>query len=182
MPDHSRLDIPALLKQLDAVQPNVAAYLQLELEQLKGFLSVRTAEMVNKELAATAVSISQSANLLKTTLENSSDYLINAIRVNTEKGTANAQQIGEEITSLTGALTTAGAELRSAGTQSAALGRRLNWLTAILVAAALISAGATAFYAWETKRQVDLMQQQIQRTTQIAPQPSRIKAVPSVQH
>jgi len=145
-------------------------------EYLEQLLSARTAEMVNKQLAETASSIGKSANLLKSTLENSSNWLINAIKVSTEAGTKNAEQIGERIGGLTAALTTASAELKSAGAQSTALGRRLNWLTGILTLAALISAGATAFYAWETKRQVDLMERQLGRA-QLAPP----TAAPSVQ-
>ena len=137
-------------------------------QYLEHLLSVRTAEMVSKQLEETASSIGSSANLLKSTLENSSNWLINAIKVSTESGAKNADQIGGQIGGLTAAITTASAELKSAGAQSTALGRRLNWLTGILTLAALISAGATAFYAWETKRQVDLMERQLARM-QVAP-------------
>jgi hypothetical protein len=148
---------------------------------LENLISVRTAETVNKQLAGTAESIGKSATLLKDTLENSSAFLINAIKVSTEDGTKNAQQIGEQITHLTGAMTMASSELQSAGAQSAALGRRLNWLTGILMVAALISATATAFYAYETKRQVELMEQQLQRvpTTQ-QPSPTAVTPAPPV--
>ena len=162
MPDHSRSDIPSLLKELDNIQPNIAPMQQMQIEQIKGFLKVRTAELVNKQLTATAATVSESANHLKATLENSSEWLINAIKVSTETSTKNAVEIGEQITRLTSALTTASAELQSTGIQSASLGRRLNWLTAVIAFAALISAAATSFYAWETKRQVDLMNQQLQ--------------------
>jgi hypothetical protein len=145
---------------------------------LENLLSVRTADTVNKQLAETASSIGRSANLLKITLENSSEWLINAVKVSTEVGKENAQQIGGQIAGLTAALTTASVELRSAGTQSAALGRRLNWLTGILTLAALISAGATAFYAWETKRQVDLTEQGLH---QVQPTQRPSTTVPPVQ-
>jgi len=62
--------------------------------------------------------------------------------------------------------------LEAASKQSVKLGRRLNLLTVVLVTAALISAAATAFYAWETKRLVELTEQQLQRT-QPALQPPR---------
>jgi hypothetical protein len=61
---------------------------------LENLLSVRTADTVNKQLAETASSIGRSANLLKITLENSSEWLINAVKVSTEVGKENAQQIG----------------------------------------------------------------------------------------
>jgi hypothetical protein len=146
------------------------------LEQL---LSARTAEMVNQQLVETASSIGRSANLLKSALENSSEWLINAIKVGTETGAKNAQQISVEISQLTVALTAASTELKSAGSQSSALGQRLNWLTAILTLAALVSAGATAFYAWETRRQVSLMEQQLQLRQTVPQKPT---TVPSVQH
>jgi hypothetical protein len=149
-------------------------------EYLVKLLSVRTAEMVNRQLSETASTIGKSANLLKSTLDNSSDWLINAIKVSTETGDKSAQQIGDRIAGLAAALTTASGEIQSAGAQSAALGRRLNWLTGILTLAGLISAGATAFYAWETKRQVNLMEQQLQRM-QVTAQPSTT-APPSVEH
>jgi hypothetical protein len=148
---------------------------------VENLISVRTAEMVNKQLAGTAESIGKSANLLKGTLENSSEFSINAIKISTEAGTKNAQQIGEQITRLTGAMTIASSELQSASVQSAALGRRLNWLTGILTVAALISAGATAFYAYETKRQVDLMEQQL-RPLPVTQQPPPPNSVPPAQH
>src|SRR5579859_5634920 len=119
MPDHSRSDIPSLLKELDNIQPNIAPMQQMQIEQIKGFLKVRTAELVNKQLTATAATVSESANHLKATLENSSEWLINAIKVSTETSTKNAVEIGEQITRLTSALTTASAELQSTGIQSA---------------------------------------------------------------
>jgi hypothetical protein len=147
---------------------------------LENLLSARTAEMVNKQLAQTASSIGASANLLNNTLENSSEWLVNAIKVSTEAATKNAEQIGEQITSLSAALTKASDELKSAGAQSTSLGRRLNWLTGILTLAALISAGATAFSAWETKRQVDLMEQQLRQMRR--PPQGSTTPVPQVQH
>lgn len=148
---------------------------------LENLLSFRTAEMVNKQLAETASSIGRSAHILKSTLENSSDFLINAIKVSTETSAQSAKRIGEQITLLAGALEVASAELKSAGSQSAVLGRRLNLLTGVLALAALVSAGATAFYAWETKQQVDVMRQQIRRQSSLEqlPKASSPSAQPS---
>jgi hypothetical protein len=160
-------------------------------QYLESLLSVKTAEMVNKQLTGTADSIGRSAKMLadtiehatateKATLEHSSEYLIAALKVNTETGAKSAREIGERFTDLTVALTNAGADLQSASAQSAALGRRLNLLTVVLVAAALISAAATAFYAWETKRLVELTEQQLHHAQ---PQPARNSPLaPSPKH
>jgi hypothetical protein len=171
-------EIPQLLEAMQANLPGTS-----NRQYLESLLSVKTADMVTKQLAGTADSIGRSAKMLadtiehaaateKATLENSSEYLIAALKVNTETGAKSAREISEQFTHLTQALTNASADLQSASAQSAALGRRLNWLTGVLVTAALISAAATAFYAWETKRLVELTEQQLQRA-QPAPQPPR---------
>ena len=137
---------------------------------LEHLLSLRTAELINKQLTATVATISTSANLLKGTLSNSSEWLLNAIAVGTERGDENAKLIVGNIDGLTKALTAASEDIKKAGGQSAQLGRGLNLLTAIVAMAALISAGATALAAWETKRQADLTEQQISRSrTDTAP-------------
>jgi hypothetical protein len=133
------LEIPALLEQLAGASTGTTLGRD-KLEILPTFVLVRTAEMVNRQLCATATTVHESST-----------------------------RIEEKITSLTTALSAATTELQKAGTQSAALGRGLNWLTGVIAVAALISAAATAFYAWETRRQIDLMQQQFQRPIQQPP-------------
>lgn len=90
-------------------------------------------------------------------------------KIVSEVADARAREIDTSLGYLATALTEAGNDFRTASEQSSRLGRRLNWLTCILVSAGLISAAATAFYAWETKRLVDLTEQQLQRT-RVAPQ------------
>jgi hypothetical protein len=82
---------------------------------------------------------------------------------------ARAQEITLAVQNLTSALSQTGADLRASSEQSTNFAKRLNWLTAALVVSAIATALATGFYAWETKRQVDLMQRQVQNTTQPSP-------------
>lgn len=100
---------------------------------LENLLSVRTAEMVSTQLAETA-------------------------RVTA----GSADQIRNEVAALASQLAEAGAELRTATDQSSRLGRTLNLLTGALVFAAVLTAGATFFQAFETKRQADLLEKQPQ--------------------
>lgn len=117
--------------------------------------------MINKQLAETARSITDSTDLLRSSIENSSERLTDAVIVSTETAAENAKQIGDRITLLSGVIMMASDDLKSAA--SPRLGRRLNLLTAVLIFTALISAGTTAFYAWEAKQLVEVMRQQLQR-------------------
>jgi hypothetical protein len=130
---HEQYNTYSIDQILQALE-NTAMPGTLHYEYLKNLLSVRTTEMVSKQLCETAATVSQCS-----------------------------ARIEKQITSVTTALSQASSALHNAGSQSGTLGRRLNWLTAVIAFAALISAVATAFYALETKRQVDLMQQQFQR-------------------
>jgi flagellar hook-basal body complex protein FliE len=181
------LDLAHLLEELSKGSTGSTLGKDL-LEKLPPFIWVRTAEMLSKQLASTSGTVSESANRInetlnhstdtvKATLENSSDWLINALKVSTDTSSNSAREIAVRIADLTNALSQANSNLQLASTQSAALGRRLNWLTGILVGAALMSAAATGFYAWETKRQVDLMQDQFQRTLERS-QPNTNSSVP----
>jgi hypothetical protein len=136
---------------------------------LENLLSFRTAEMVNRQLAETARVTGVSANTIKETLEVATGDLRKASAQGVVATQQSAALIRESIGNLTNALQHASTDLRAASNQSAELGRRLNWLTGVLVAAALISAAATSFYAWETKRQVELAGQQLRRS-QLPPQ------------
>ena len=163
-------DLPQLLSQLAAsstgsVQGTDRIYF------FQNMIAVRIAEMVNKQLAATAETVGKSANTIKETLdhstslakavaENAADFLISSIRVSIETGTKNAEAIKAQIEGLGANIALAGADLRNASTQSSRLSARLNWLTAVLAGCGLLTAGATGFQAYETKRQVDLVAKQ----------------------
>lgn len=152
------------------------------LRYLENLLLYRTAETVNRQLAETARVAEGSANLIKgaldhatstakASIENSSEFLIAALKVNTETGARNAQEIKDQISGLTVNLAEASGKLQSAGNQSSRLGRNLNWLTAALVVAAILTAGASTFQAYETKRQADLADKQLH--LQIQPEAPR---------
>jgi hypothetical protein len=125
------------------------------IEILRSMISVRTAEMVTRQLMGTAESIGRSAVSITQALNEAS-----------ETGSHSAEEIKAEIEGLVTTLRGASAEIQAAGTQSSRLSRRLNWLTLALVFAAVITAGATAFQAYETKRQADITEKQmaVQRT------------------
>ncbi len=92
------------------------------------------------------------ANSPESSLENGSERLIDAVTVGAEGAADNARHIGEQIILLAGAILMASDELK----------RRMNLLAAILIFVALLSAGATAFQAWETKQLVEAMTQRLQ--------------------
>jgi hypothetical protein len=94
-------------------------------------------------------------------LDHIAEYLINAIKVSTDKSEQSALSITSQIEKLSVSLADANQGLKEASSESSKLGKRLNLLTAVVAVAGLISAGATAFYAWETRQQVQLMQEQI---------------------
>jgi hypothetical protein len=175
------LDLQQLLKELGAAKGSIQGL--DEIRVLENLIQVRTAEMVSRQLSETAGSIGRSANLMKdalehstltakTTLENSSGFLIAALKVNTETGSKNAQEIKEQIAGLRSSLAEASTDLRKASAQSTSLATRLNWLTAVVALAAVLTAGATIFYAVETKRLVDVTAQQLQSAAQRASSPA----------
>ena len=116
--------------------------------------------MINKRLAETASSLTQSADLLGSNIESSSERLTDALIVTTETAAEGAKRLGEQITLLGGVIMMASDELKS-GIRRLRLLRRINLLTAVLVFVALFSAGATVFYAWETRQLVELMKQEL---------------------
>ncbi len=93
-----------------------------------------------------------------------------------------AASIRESVGDLTKALQQSSTDLEAASKQSVKLGRRLNLLTGVLVIPALISAAATAFYAWETQRLVDLTERQLQRTQPALQEPRNSPLTPSPKH
>lgn len=127
--------------------------------QVLGKTIVESAATVQKAL-------DHSTTTTKLTIENSSEFLIATLKVSTDTAAKNASEIKDQIAALTASLSQASTDVKKAGDQSAALSRGLNWLTGIIAIAAIVSAGATGFYAWETMRQVDLLQQQLQNGTQ----------------
>lgn len=129
--------------------------------------------MVNRQLAGTAASIGKSANAVKdalthvadigkATIENSSQWLVEAIRVDTETTSKSARDIEAQITNLTAALLQASTDLKETGEKSSSAASKLNRFTLVLAAATILMAGAAAFQAYETKRQVDLNERQLQ--------------------
>jgi hypothetical protein len=179
------LDLPSLLEALSKGTTGSTEGKD-RLQIIPPFVLVRTAEMVDKQLASTSTTVHDSANQIKETLdhstsivklclENSSEWLINAIKVNTEITSANAKQIEERISQLTTALTGASENFRAASDQSSRLGRRLNWLTGALVFAAVLTASATVFQALESKRQADFND----RTERTQPTPNRPAVTPT---
>ena len=125
---------------------------------LRSLLSTRTAEMVTAQLRGTAETIGKSANELGPKLD----------RLNQELGETKAkiETAGQELTAALGQAT---GEFQTASTQSSQLGRRLNWLTGALFFAATLTAGATIFQAYETKRQADLIQDQLRQQKRSLP-------------
>jgi len=132
---------------------------------LHNLLFTRLSESLAGALKASTETTGKSANLIGIKI----DVLVMTLG---EVGNAlsdaanNIKQVTDvralEIVGGLGKLTDA---LDQASQQSTRFGRRLNWLTAALLLAAGLTAGATIFYAWETKRQVDLSQQQLQQHT-----------------
>jgi hypothetical protein len=173
-----QLKLPELLKQISSESTGPTSGKDAMII-LSNFILVRTAEMVNQQLEGTASTIARSANTLKETLELAKTDVIKASDKNIEATQASAEEIRKTITDLTGALASVRSDLQKSGNQSATLARGLNWLTGVIAVAALISAAATAFYAYETKRQVDLMLQQLQSTVQRSP--ANTNSLPSKQ-
>jgi hypothetical protein len=125
-----------------------------------------------------AGSLAKTTENLGSGLGQSAASLIGAIQSSTKTSATSAKEIEVQITSLTTAISQASTDLKNAGAQSARLALRLNWLTGIIMVAALISAGATFFAARETKRQADLVQQQLQRAEQASHPAANISNLP----
>jgi hypothetical protein len=153
--EYKGLELPKLLEQVSAASTGSTSGTD-KIHVLRNFVLVRTTEMVTKQLAETARVTNTSATLLKGTLEKATGDLLAASAQNAASTEQSANRIRNTIVDLTSALQNASTDFQNAGKQSAELGRRLNWLTGFLVAAALISALATAFQAFETKRQADM--------------------------
>jgi hypothetical protein len=85
-----------------------------------------------------------------------------------------AAHINGRIAGLTSSLTDASSKLVDANDQSSKLSRNLNVLTAAIAIAALLTAAATFFQGWETKRQADLLERQLQ--LELHPPPAASKS------
>ena len=144
-----------------------------QIRLLENLVTVRTTEAFSRQLVATAGAIGASASEIRNTLthsaaaaksalEENSRLLIAALKVNTEIGSKNAEEIKDEISALATNLARASTDLQTASTQSSRLSARLNWLTGALFVAAILTAGATVFQGIETKRQADLVEKQLQ--------------------
>src|ERR1700690_1413514 len=110
--------------------------------------------MINRQPAEKVSSITGSANTLRSSIENSSERLTDAVIVSSETASENAKQIRDQIALLSSVIMMASDVLKSPR-----LRRRMNLLTAVLIFTALISAGAAAFCAWEAKQLVEVMRQ-----------------------
>lgn len=144
-----------------------------QVNRLKCLISVRTAEMVSGKLAQTSESIGKSANTIKealvhaesigkATIKNSSNYLINAIKVETESAANNAKQIETEIAKLTSALHSVAGDLRDAGAQNSKAASRLSNFTLLLGIGTSLLFLAACWQAWEAHRQVGVISRQLQ--------------------
>jgi hypothetical protein len=150
------------------------------LEVIPPFILVRTAEMVNRQLSETSGAIATSANRLtetlnhstdtmKATLENSSEWLINALKINTETVAGSAKEIDARIGTLTAALSQASNDIQAAGRKSGEASRRLNNLTMVLAFATILLFAAGCWQAWESHRQSNLLERQLNNTSHVVP-------------
>lgn len=177
MPDTTRLEelgkksLPDLLDALGSASVGSVPG-QDTVNFLQSLISVRTAEMISRQLAGTAESIGKSANAIrealthaeqtgKATVENSSEWLINAIKGETETTANSAKQIGTEIAQLTSAMSATGRDLREAGNQSSRAASKLNNFTLLLGLGTFLLFIAACWQAWEAHRQADLLQGQL---------------------
>ena len=133
---------------------------------------IKATEMVHKQLIETASVIGRSANTMKSSLENSSEWLINALKVSNETASKNAAEIKDQIADLSLNLANASTDLRAASTQSSRFSRQLNWLTGALFLAAILTAGATAFQGYWTMQQGKLLREQFEHQLS---QPSQVR-------
>jgi hypothetical protein len=151
---------------------------------LNQLLSLRVAEMVTNGLRETARVTGVSANqvtselehstvTVKAVLENSSEWLVNALKVSNDTASKNAREIKNQIADLSANLAKASIDLQAASTQSSRLSKQLNWLTVVLAFAAIATAAATTFQAYQTMRQTDFIEKQShQQASQPPPQPA----------
>jgi hypothetical protein len=186
------LDLRGILEAISGASLGSTAG-QEELNFLNQLLSTRVAEMLTQQLQETArvtgasaseikVGLEHSTLIAKTVLENSSNGLINALKVSNETTSKNAREIKDQIADLSSKLARASTDLQAASTQSGHLSRRLNWLTAALVFTAIVTAAATTFQACQTKRQTDIIEEQThQQTSPPRPQAAPAPATPPSQ-
>lgn len=188
------MPLPVLLEELSRSSTG-STQGRDRLEVIPPFILVLTAEMVNRQLSETSGAIAASANRLtetlnhstdtvKATLENSSEWLINALKVNTETVAARAKEIDARIGSLTVALSQASNDIQAAGKKSGEASNRLNNLTMVLAFATVLLFGAGCWQAWESHRQADLLERQLSQASSVAPptqptnQPKGTEAIP----
>jgi hypothetical protein len=138
------------------------------------------AEDLHKQLVQTTTSILSSADIIKASVENSSMWLTNALKASNETASKNAQEIKDQIAELSLNLAHASTDLQTASMQSSRLSHRLIVLTVALVFTAVVTAGATAFQAYETKRQADLIQEEFhQQLRQASPPHANVQPEPN---
>jgi hypothetical protein len=124
--------------------------------------------LVGANIATVTAAIGEKIDRLNKELDESKAIIETAGKRVSDVTDARAQEITLAVQNLTSALRQTGADLRASSEESTNFAKRLNWLTAALLVSAIATALATGFYAWETKRQVDLMQQ-VQNSVQASP-------------
>jgi hypothetical protein len=171
---YGRMSIPELLEALDThAQAGSDTY-----QFIQNVLLAQSAKAVNDGLIANAqavgnatVAFAPKLDRLNQELGETKAKIETAGKKISDVVDNRAQEIGADLQKLSAALVSAATEFQAASAQSSRLGRRLNWLTAALVFAAILTAGATAFQAIETKRQTDLTESQLRRPS-LSPAPS----------
>jgi hypothetical protein len=129
-----------------------------------------TAETIGKSANSLKDALDHSTDTVKTTLENSSKWLINALKVNTDVTAESAKEIDARIGTLTIALTQASKDLQDAGQKSADASRHLYTFTLVLAIATVLLFAAGCWQAWESHRQANLLERQLnQASTVVAP-------------
>jgi|SRR5579872_4559234 len=170
------MPIPALLAALEThAQAGSHTY-----HLIQNVLNAKLAEEVHDGLIANATTIGRATNAFEPKLDRLNAELGETkAKIETAGKTVSdvvdsrAKDVGAELQNLSAALGRATNDFQKASEQSSRLGRRLNWLTAALVFAAIITAAATAFQAVETKRQADLIERQLQAMPVSTPTPIR---------
>jgi hypothetical protein len=170
------MSIPALLGALETHAVAGSHTYQL----IQNVLSAKLAEEVHDGLVANATMIGQATSefgpkldRLNMELGETKAKIETAGKKVSDVVDARAKDVGAELQNLSAALGRATDKFEEASEHSSRLGRRLNWLTAALVFAAIVTAGATAFQAVETKRQADLIERQLQAAPVSTPGPNR---------
>jgi hypothetical protein len=185
MVNYQSLDLQGLLNELSKASSGSTSGRDA-LDAIPSFVLVKTGEMVSQQLAGTSGAIGRSANSIKetldhststakATLENSSKFFIDAIRVNTEKMSENGKRIEGQLDALTVALSQASGDIQSAGIQSAETAKTLNRFTSILAIGTMLLVFAACWQAFESHRQVNLINQQLEimRTPPAPPLPAK---------